>query len=54
MLLRHSLGHEQAACAVEAAVSSVIEAGIVTADLARPGQRAQSTSGVGDAVAARI
>lgn len=54
MLLRHSLDHELAARAVEAAVSSVIEAGIVTADLARPGQRAQPTSVVGDAVAGRI
>jgi 3-isopropylmalate dehydrogenase len=54
LLLRHSLGLEDAARAVESAVSGVIEAGIVTGDIARPGQRAHSTSAVGDAVAARI
>ena len=54
MLLRHSLGQEEAARAVEAAVSAVIEAGIVTGDLAQPGQRTYSTVAVGDAVAERV
>lgn len=54
LLLRHSLGLEGAAAAVEAAVGAVLEAGIVTGDIARPGQRAHSTAQVGDAVAARI
>jgi 3-isopropylmalate dehydrogenase len=54
MLLRHSCGLEHEARAVEAAVSAVIEAGIVTGDIARPGQRAYSTHAVGDAVVARI
>jgi 3-isopropylmalate dehydrogenase len=54
LLLRHSLGLEDAARAVEAAVGHVIEAGIVTGDIARPGQRIYSTTEVGDAVAARI
>ncbi len=54
LLLRHSLGLEPEARAVEAAVSAVIEAGIVTGDIARPGQIPASTSVVGDAVAERI
>lgn len=54
MLLRHSLGLEDAARAVEAAVSAVLEAGIVTGDIARPDQRPRSTVEVGDAVAARV
>jgi 3-isopropylmalate dehydrogenase len=37
MLLRHSLGNNDAALAIEAAVESVIEAGYRTADIARPG-----------------
>ncbi len=54
MLLRHSLGLEREASAVEAAVSATIEAGVVTGDLARPGQRAASTRAVGDAVVGRL
>lgn len=54
LLLRHSLGLESPARAVEAAVSAVIEAGLVTGDLARPDQRAHSTTAVGEAVVARI
>ncbi|MFV9502975.1 MAG: 3-isopropylmalate dehydrogenase [Oscillochloridaceae bacterium umkhey_bin13] len=54
LLLRHSLGAEEAARAIESAVSAVIETGIVTGDLARPDQRAYPTSVVGDSVAARI
>jgi 3-isopropylmalate dehydrogenase len=54
LLLRHSLGLEAEARAVEAAVSAVLEAGIVTGDIVRADQRARSTAEVGDAVAARI
>jgi 3-isopropylmalate dehydrogenase len=54
LLLRHSFGLEAEARAVEAAVSSVLEAGIVTSDIARDDQRARSTAEVGDAVASRI
>jgi 3-isopropylmalate dehydrogenase len=54
MLLRHSLGLEGEAAAVEAAVSAVLDAGVVTGDVARPGQRPHTTSQVGDAVASRI
>ncbi|EFO81006.1 hypothetical protein OSCT_1109 [Oscillochloris trichoides DG-6] len=54
LLLRYSLGLEQEARAVEAAVSAVLEAGIVTGDIARGEQRAHSTVEVGSAVASRI
>jgi 3-isopropylmalate dehydrogenase len=54
MLLRHSLNLPSEADCVEAAVASVIERGIVTADIAVPGQHTYSTTAVGDAVAAAI
>ncbi len=54
MLLRHSLNLLSEADCVEAAVASVIERGIVTADIAVPGQPTYSTTAVGDAVAAAI
>ncbi len=54
LLLRHSLGLEHEAHAVETAVRRTLEAGIVTGDIARPGQTAASTSQVGDAVALRL
>jgi 3-isopropylmalate dehydrogenase len=50
LLLRHSLGLEREARAVEAAVASAVERGVVTADLAAPGQRAASTGEVAAAV----
>jgi 3-isopropylmalate dehydrogenase len=54
LLLRHSLGCEAEAAAVEAAVSNTLESGIITGDIARPGQRSYSTGAVGDAVAGRV
>jgi 3-isopropylmalate dehydrogenase len=54
MLLRHSLNLPTEADCVEAAVASVIERGIVTADIAVSGQPTYSTTAVGDAVAAAI
>jgi len=54
MLLRHSLNLPTEADCVEAAVASVIERGIVTADIAVPDQHTYSTTAVGDAVAATI
>ncbi len=54
LLLRHSLGLEQEARAIEAAIEATINDGIVTGDLARPGQTARSTTEVGAAVAAAI
>jgi 3-isopropylmalate dehydrogenase len=49
MLLRHSLGLEVEAAAVEAAVGQAIEAGVLTADLA-PAGKAASTKDAGGAV----
>jgi 3-isopropylmalate dehydrogenase len=50
MLLRHSLGMEPEAQAVEKAVSAVLEAGHRTADLVAPGQGAVTTGQMGDLV----
>ena len=50
MLLRHSLGHEEAACAIEDAVWACIEAGARTADLGG----GMSTAAMGEAVRARL
>ncbi|MFO7169063.1 MAG: isocitrate/isopropylmalate family dehydrogenase, partial [Chloroflexota bacterium] len=54
LLLRHSLGLEEEARAVEAAVGAALDAGFVTADVAAPGEQLFSTSEVGAAVAERI
>jgi 3-isopropylmalate dehydrogenase len=54
LLLRYSLGLEEEARAVEAAVYSVLEDGYVTGDLAQPGAKAYSTGEVGRAVAERV
>lgn len=51
MLLRHSLGLEAEAQAVEAAVDHVIGGGRVTADIAPPDSHPRTTVEVGDAVA---
>jgi 3-isopropylmalate dehydrogenase len=54
LLLRHSLGLENEARAVEAAVESALEAGYVTGDIAAPGEKTWTTSEVGAAVAERV
>jgi 3-isopropylmalate dehydrogenase len=50
MLLRHSLGWEVEAAAVEAAVSRVISEGLRTRDVAAPGERWVGTERMGGAV----
>jgi 3-isopropylmalate dehydrogenase len=50
LLLRHSLGLEEEARQVEAAVAAAIDGGVLTADLARPGRTAVSTAEAGRAV----
>jgi 3-isopropylmalate dehydrogenase len=50
MMLRHSLRLGDAASAVEAAVSQALASGVLTADLARTGSAACTTSEFGDAV----
>ena len=54
MLLRHSLGLEQEAEAIEAAVGLVLEDGHRTADLASMGQTAVTTQRMGDLVVAAM
>jgi len=54
MLLRHSLGLEGAAQAVEDAVAAVLEAGHRTADLAAPGQPYVTTQEMGALVIAAL
>ncbi|MFO1407507.1 MAG: 3-isopropylmalate dehydrogenase [Steroidobacteraceae bacterium] len=50
MLLRHSLGLEAEAAAVEAAVESALRAGLRTADIAAPGQAAVGSGPATEAV----
>ena len=50
MLLRHSLGLEAEASAVEGAVSAVLDAGHRTQDLARDGERSIGTAAMGQLV----
>jgi 3-isopropylmalate dehydrogenase len=54
LLLRYSLGLEQEARAVEAAVARTIDDGIVTGDIAGPGERSYGTVEVGQAVLERL
>lgn len=54
MMLRFSLGREDAAAALEAAVDGVLGSGLRTADLAAPGERVASTTEMGAAVRAEI
>ncbi len=54
LMLRHSLGLEAEALAVETAVASAIEAGVFTADLVARGAPAASTTVAGRAVADAI
>jgi 3-isopropylmalate dehydrogenase len=54
LLLRHSLGLEAEAAAVEAAVAAAISAGVRTPDIAAPGTPAATTREAGAAVIARL
>jgi 3-isopropylmalate dehydrogenase len=54
LLLRHSLGLETEAAAVEAAVSQAIDGGARTADIAEAGRTVLSTRQMGDAVLAAL
>jgi 3-isopropylmalate dehydrogenase len=54
MLLRHSLGLEDEAEAVERAVETVLKEGYRTPDIAGPGTRDVGTEEMGDLVAARL
>lgn len=54
MMLRYSLSAPQAADAIEAAVSAVLDQGLRTADIATEGTRKVSTIEMGDAVVAAL
>ena len=54
MLLRHSLGLEDEAAAVESAVEGAVAAGVRTADIAVPGQPPVGSSAVTDAILERL
>lgn len=54
LLLRHSLGLETEAQAIERAVDDVLAAGVRTGDIADPGSEVVGTTVMGDLVAARI
>jgi 3-isopropylmalate dehydrogenase len=54
MLLRHSLGEEQAAAAMEQAVSKALESGLRTADIAPEGVTPVGTAAMADAVIAAL
>lgn len=54
MLLRHALGADAAAAAVEAAVAGTLEAGIRTADVTEAAHRPVGTRAFGDAVLERL
>jgi 3-isopropylmalate dehydrogenase len=54
MMLRYSLGQPAAAQRIEAAVSSVLKAGLRTADIHTPGTRKVGTAEMGDAVVAAL
>lgn len=54
LLLRYSLGYEEAAAAIERAVEAVLEEGILTQDIAGDRENTVGTSQMGDAIAQRI
>jgi len=54
MLLRYSLKEGELAARVEAAVKKTLASGLRTADIARPGEPAVSTSVMGDAVVSAL
>ena len=54
LLLRHSLGLDREASAVEAAVSAAIDSGARTADFAEKGRTTLSTRAMGDAILAAL
>ncbi len=54
MMLRYSLGEEKAAEAIEAAVSTVLDQGLRTADIMSEGARKVSTLEMGEAVLAAL
>jgi len=54
MMLRYSFGDKDSSDRIEAAVESVLEDGLRTADIFEPGTRLVSTSAMGDAIVAKL
>jgi len=54
MMLRYSFGHAAEADMVDQAVQNVLNAGVRTGDIARPGEKTVGTTGMGDAVLAQL
>ncbi len=54
MMFRHSLGMPEEAEQVEAAISRVLDRGLRTADIAKPGEASIGTAAMGDAVLAEL
>ncbi len=54
MMLRYSLGHEEAAAAIEAAVSATLDDGVMTADIATDGVTPVGTAAMGDAIVSAL
>jgi 3-isopropylmalate dehydrogenase len=54
LMLRISLGREDAAAALEQAVADTLDAGLRTADIAAPGRDAIGTAAMGEAIAQRV
>ena len=54
MLLRYSFGENEAANAIENAVSDVLDAGLRTPDIYSKGNIRVGTSGMGDAIVAAL
>ena len=54
MMLRYSLGHEEAAAAIEAAVAATLDRGVMTADIATSDVQPVNTRQMGDAIVAAL
>ena len=54
LMLRYTMGMEEAAKAIEDAVDGAIAKGIITGDVTKPGQKASTTAEFGDAVVAAL
>ena len=54
MMLRYSFGHAAEADLIEQAVQDVLNAGVRTGDIAKPGEKTVGTTGMGDAVIAAL
>ncbi len=54
MMLRYSLGMEEAAAAIDQAVSTTLDKGIMTADIATSGSSTVNTAAMGDAIVAAL